>query len=75
MYGPGDLTDYLIHFVNHLDPNGSGLLSWPKYDTTTGSVPLLTFLDGLIPRVITQDTFRQEAIAHSIEMGFTMNGA
>lgn len=51
---------YLINFVNNLNPNGGGLLSWPKYSTS--SPQLLTFLDGLIPLEITQDTYRQAAM-------------
>ena len=54
------MADYLINFINNLDPNGSGLLSWPKY--TTSSPKLLTFVDGLIPLEITEDTFRQEGM-------------
>ena len=56
----GELTDYLIRFTNHLDPNGGGLHHWPQYDTKTRSV--LTFWDGLIPITITEDTYRQDAI-------------
>jgi len=33
---------------------------------TTTSPNLLTFLDGLIPQQITQDTYRAEAIAYLI---------
>ena len=51
---------YLINFINKLDPNASGLLSWPKY--TTSSPQLLTFIDGLIPLIITEDTFRQDGM-------------
>jgi len=60
-FGAGELQDYLIHFVNNLNPNsGSILPNWPQYSTT--SKELLTLLDGLIPIVITSDTFRQNAI-------------
>lgn len=52
------MADYLINFVNDLDPNGGSLLSWPKYSTSTQE--LLTFIDGLIPLVLTKDTFRQD---------------
>ncbi|KAI0790998.1 carotenoid ester lipase precursor [Abortiporus biennis] len=62
-YSGGDLTDYLVNFVNHLDPNGAGsVISWPQYDATSSSPQILTFLDGMEPEVITPDTFRQEAI-------------
>ena len=51
------MTDYLINFINNLDPNGQDLLHWPNYNS---SVPeLLTFLDG--PALsLSEDTFRQD---------------
>jgi carboxylesterase type B len=57
------MTDYLIHFVTNMDPNGQGgrLINWPPY--TTESAKLLTFLDGLIPLDITLDNYRADAIA------------
>lgn len=61
VYGPGDMTDFLINFVNHLDPNGATGGSWPKYDTT--SAQLMTFSDGSVPLSITTDTFRKDAIS------------
>jgi len=61
-YGAGEMQDYLIHFINNLNPNtGSKLLNWPQYSTTAPS--LMTFLDGLIPLIISQDTYRSSAIA------------
>ena len=50
----------MIRFVNKLDPNGGGLFDfdWPKY--TTDNPKQLIFLDGLIPQVIGEDTYRQE---------------
>ncbi|KIP05209.1 hypothetical protein PHLGIDRAFT_74623 [Phlebiopsis gigantea 11061_1 CR5-6] len=60
VYTGGDMAVYLINFANHFDPNGSGLLSWPKY--TTSSPRLLTFLDGPIPLEISQDTYRTDAM-------------
>ena len=54
------MADYLINFVNHLDPNGNTVPSWPKY--TTSSPNLLTFLDGLIPITITHDDYRVDAM-------------
>lgn len=56
------MEDYLIRFVATLDPNGNTGINWPKY--TTESPNLMTFLDGVIPLEITQDTYRQEAIAY-----------
>ena len=55
------MADFLIHFVNYLDPNGVSGNVWPKY--TTSSPRLMTFVDGLIPRQITSDTFRKDAMA------------
>ncbi|KAI0655443.1 carotenoid ester lipase precursor [Cubamyces menziesii] len=60
VYGGGEMADYLINFVNHLDPNGNTVPSWPKY--TTSSPNLLTFLDGLIPITITDDDYRVDAM-------------
>lgn len=59
--------DYIINFTNKLDPNGPSQLSWPKY--TTSSVQLMTFLDGLIPKIITQDTYRQQPMGYSMQLG------
>ena len=63
-YGDAELTDYIIRFTTNLDPNvgaGNGA-TWPKYDTTSRSV--MTFLDGLIPQAITQDTYRKDGMAY-----------
>ncbi|KAF4589932.1 hypothetical protein EYR40_009681 [Pleurotus pulmonarius] len=62
VYFGGELGDYLINFVNKLDPNGQGRgINWPKY--TTSSPNLVTFNDNLLfPVTITQDTFRKDAI-------------
>lgn len=56
------MEDYLINFVNNLDPNGQSHLTWPQY--TTASPKLMTFLDGLIPLEITKDTYRADAITY-----------
>jgi len=56
------MAAYLVRFVTNLDPNGAGTLSWPKW--TTSSPNLLTFLDGLFPQQITQDTYRADAITY-----------
>ncbi|KAK7050555.1 carboxylic ester hydrolase [Favolaschia claudopus] len=56
VYFDGELTDYLINFANNLDPNGKTVPSWPGYTTATPN--MMTFLDGLIPTSITQDTYR-----------------
>ena len=62
VYGDGEMTDYLVRFVANLDPNGNTGINWPQY--TPSSPNLLTFLDWPVPLAITQDTFRQEAIAY-----------
>lgn len=69
-YGPGDLTDYLVHFINHLNPNGnnSTLLSWPKYNSSSGSTQLLTLLDGTTPLAVTNDTYREGAMALIVQL-------
>ncbi|CAL1707382.1 unnamed protein product [Somion occarium] len=63
VFRPGDLTDNVINFINHLDPNGphstDGELTWPKY--TNDASQLLTFIDGPMPQIITNDTFRLDA--------------
>ncbi|OCH92823.1 carotenoid ester lipase precursor [Obba rivulosa] len=59
-YGPADATDYLINFVNNLDPNGQSLLKWPQYSTEAPQ--LLTMLDGIPALEITSDTYRVEGM-------------
>ncbi|KAJ8081169.1 hypothetical protein PM082_018012 [Marasmius tenuissimus] len=67
VYGRGELTDYLIHFATTLDPNGDGTPNWPKY--TKESPELLTFVDDfLAPTLITQDTYRREAMNALIDV-------
>ncbi|KAL9714100.1 hypothetical protein Ac2012v2_002409 [Leucoagaricus gongylophorus] len=63
-----ELRDYVIRFTNKLDPNGGGLFdfNWPKY--TTNSPKQLIFLDGLIPQVIGEDTYRQEQMNFLTEL-------
>ncbi|GJE92593.1 Lipase 4 [Phanerochaete sordida] len=61
VYGPGDMTDYLVNFVNNLDPNGPGLLHWPAF--TEAERQLLTFQDGDVPLAISLDDFRAEGMA------------
>ncbi|KAI0766814.1 Alpha/Beta hydrolase protein [Irpex lacteus] len=62
IFGGNDLADYLINFVNHHNPNGKGLASWPQY--TPGSPTLFTLLDGNATHALTKDTFRSEAISY-----------
>ncbi|KAI0044198.1 carotenoid ester lipase precursor [Auriscalpium vulgare] len=66
VYGPGDMTDYLVRFATNLDPNGGSNLNWPKY--TTASPNLLTFLDGLVPQTITPDTYRADGFTYLTQL-------
>ncbi|OCH90086.1 carotenoid ester lipase precursor [Obba rivulosa] len=67
VYGPGDLTDYVINFVNHLDPNNKTGIHWPQY--TIEEPQLLTLWDGPEPRNITNDTYRAEGISLLAHLG------
>ncbi|KAG0694972.1 Alpha/Beta hydrolase protein [Suillus ampliporus] len=66
MYGEGDMASRLVRFVTNLDPNGVGDLEWPMWTSSTPN--LLTFLEGLIPQEITQDTYRAEGMAYLNQM-------
>ena len=66
IYSAGDLTDYLINFVNHHDPNGRGNVTWPRY--TAANPTLLTLLDGATPFTLEQDDFRVDAIKYMNEL-------
>ncbi|KAJ7480554.1 carotenoid ester lipase precursor [Mycena latifolia] len=61
VYFDGELTDYLINFATTLNPNGKTVPNWPAY--TTASPNMMTFLDGLIPTTISQDTYRAAGMA------------
>jgi hypothetical protein len=51
-----------------MNPNGGLLLpNWPQYNT--GSKQLLTLLDGLVPIILTQDTYREDAMNLLMELG------
>lgn len=63
------MADYLINFVNFLDPNGPSVPEWPKYSPSEPN--LLTFVDGVFNHTqITADTHRQEAIDYLIHLSF-----
>ena len=62
------MADFLINFVNNLDPNGKTGISWPKY--TTSSPQLLTFLDGLTPLTITNDDYRVDGLNFLTKLAF-----
>lgn len=43
-----------------------GLLNWPQYSNSTPT--MMTFLDGLIPRALSDDTYRSDAMAFMTEL-------
>jgi acetylcholinesterase len=62
-------TDFLLNFVNNLNPNVfnkpeaaalSTTIFWPEY--TTANRTLMTFLDGAVPLALSQDNFRTAPI-------------
>ncbi|CDO68162.1 hypothetical protein BN946_scf184938.g14 [Trametes cinnabarina] len=67
VYGGGDMADFLIRFVNTLDPNGGPEIHWPAY--TPESPQLLAFVDGEKPLTIISDTFRKEAMEYLTFLG------
>ena len=68
VYGGDDMTDYLVNFVNNLDPNGATVINWPQY--SLDSRELLTFRSGLIgPRLtITTDDYRVDGLNVLIDL-------
>jgi acetylcholinesterase len=66
IYGPKELTDYLIHFATNLDPNGGSSAQWPQYTRASPQVMTLTDPSGTMN--ITQDTYRADAIAYVTEL-------
>ncbi|EIN12170.1 carotenoid ester lipase precursor [Punctularia strigosozonata HHB-11173 SS5] len=70
IYGTGEMRDYLIHFVNNLNPDGNTgtTFNWPQY--TNDSPQLLTFLDDLVTLLqITQDTYRVDGMNLLTQLG------
>ena len=73
-------TDYLLNFVNNLDPNDfnrhdaesiSSIIYWPPYDEASQSI--MFFLDGTDdnnkpPLSIGKDDFREEPIEYLISL-------
>ena len=63
------MTDYLVRFVNHGDPNGVGddLFQWPRYNNETRQQ--LTFSDDVDnPLLITSDTYRVDGFKKLTEL-------
>jgi cholinesterase len=63
-----ELQDYIIRFAVTLNPNSEELrgFNWPKY--TTQDPKELVFLDGLVPQVVGEDTYRKEQIDYWIQL-------
>ncbi|KIM43069.1 hypothetical protein M413DRAFT_26269 [Hebeloma cylindrosporum] len=59
-YGGGEMGDHLIRFANKLNPNPASGYQWPKY--TLSARKMAAYLDGLIPIVTTEDTYRSDAM-------------
>jgi len=64
MFGGGELTTFVLNFINHLDPNGeSGPEVWPKH--TAESPVMLAFFNSTtepLSRSVIEDTYREEAM-------------
>ncbi|TFY75253.1 hypothetical protein EWM64_g8758 [Hericium alpestre] len=61
-FGDGELRDYIIRFVNTLDPNGGRAHAWPKYDLQNPQA--VVFQDSVIwPVISVQDDYRKDAMA------------
>lgn len=60
------MMDYLVNFANHFNPNGQNLTNWPKYSPSNPT--LLTLLDEPDPYILTNDTFRQEAMEYLTQL-------
>ncbi|KAI1784678.1 carotenoid ester lipase precursor [Ganoderma leucocontextum] len=60
VFGGGDMTDFLVRFVNTLDPNGGPEIHWPEYSPE--SPQLLGFVEGTPNLTTIPDTFRKEAM-------------
>ncbi|KZV76829.1 carotenoid ester lipase precursor [Peniophora sp. CONT] len=70
VYGPGDMTDYLVRFVTNHDPNqcnnqSSNAFDWPQY--TPGMPKILELLDGDVQLQVADDAFRQDALAYAAD--------
>ncbi|KAI0699618.1 carotenoid ester lipase precursor [Cerioporus squamosus] len=70
--GGGDMSDYFIRFVRHLDPNARDGVHWPPYNTRDRST--LQFNEGNVPRNITFDRQRAAGIKEltSLALRFPM---
>ncbi|KAI0628200.1 carotenoid ester lipase precursor [Trametes polyzona] len=67
IFGGQDMTDFLVRFVNTLDPNGGPEIHWPAY--TREAPQLLAFVDGNRSLEVIPDTFRKEAMNFVTQLG------
>ena len=62
------MTDFLVHFVNTLDPNGGSLPHWPVYSTRAPK--LMGFVEEKDTSLtIIPDTFREEQMQFLTQLG------
>ena len=67
------MTDFLVRFVNTLDPNDptreSGSVDWPAY--TQEDPQLLVFQEGPTTLATIPDTFRKEAMDFVMQLSLS----
>ncbi len=66
-FAPGDMTDYFLRFVRHLDPNSNSGVQWPRFDNSSRLT--LQFNDGSTPISVTADTARLAATRALFDLG------
>ncbi|KAH9855287.1 carotenoid ester lipase precursor [Lenzites betulinus] len=67
IFGGQDMTDFLVRFVNTLDPNGGPEIHWPAY--TQKSPQLLAFVEEEPRLKLISDTFRQQPMDFLTQLG------
>ncbi|KAI0043736.1 carotenoid ester lipase precursor [Auriscalpium vulgare] len=60
-FGDGELKDYIVRFVNNLDPHGNGTMYWPMYDPAWPRA-LMFQDDPDVPVSVGDDDYRREAL-------------
>ena len=63
------MTDFLVRFVNTLDPNSGPQIHWPEYNPEAPQ--LLAFVEGTPNLTIIPDTFRKEAMDFVMQLSLT----
>ena len=73
-YFEGDMTDYLVNFINFQTPNApsgyggdSSVAYWPQY---SASNPQLMTFDTLDTLYTSTDDYREDAINYLIQLSF-----